>query len=121
MAEKVIYNGNKNNHPYSGDVSKLKYGREYTIKRRFVRDFRAIYELKEIQGEFSPMLFASNERMALAKEEPEMGVTMDVQIIDVGSGNQFERITPITMKEKVGFNIFKTYTNDTVYFIKVKR
>lgn len=119
--EKVIFNGSPIN-PCSGDVNLLTYGGEYEVVRKTnMGGYVCAYELKGIEGQFSSLLFSNVEYVALAYEEPRTNEPINIQLVEMGAGNEFKTITPIGLVQPLGINLFKIYTMDAVYLIKVRR
>jgi len=118
----IMYNGGKESYYHSDDPAVLTKGKLYeVIAERDVNGFQTNYTLKGITGEFNSVWFNEpTSYFAYTDTVPVEGESMKAIIrFDGIHAKPFKHTSQVRYVESVTPDIYKVYTQNTLYIVKV--
>lgn len=123
MAKEVVYNGEILGCERCSDSSKLKEGQVYEVTSVCERGIQTLYTLKGIEGEFNSIWFNEIPKIyfAISCEVPETGKQLkNFKRFEKEKGwIQIKRTSEIQYVAKIGVDVYKMYTQNTLYLVQI--
>ena len=123
MTKLVRYNGEKLSFRNCSDSTLLDVGKVYEVLQEKDFGFQTNYTLKGVKGEFNSVWFDEIEIpviMAFSHQPPELKKPMENLLrFNPNEARVVIRTTPVQKIEKIERNIYKAFTQNSIYIIQV--
>ena len=125
MAKLVRYNGEKVSYKGCDSPTNLVKGKVYEVQFEEDLGWQTNYKLKGLNGNFNSVWFNEVEIpvvMALSNEQPKLKESMKDILCFTKNDKLYiktQKTTPVQSIEKIEENIFKVFTQNTIYIVQV--
>ena len=125
MAKYVRYNGDTISYKGCDSPLILEKGKVYEVQFEEDLGWQTNYKLKGLNGNFNSVWFNEVEIpvvMALSNEQPKLKESMKDILCFIKNDKLYiktQKTTPVQSIEKIEENIFKVFTQNTIYIVQV--